>query len=75
MIDAVRFPDVVGFVVNVTVRLVAVAAVTMPDVPLLKVTTFLDGTASKPNPLIVSVAEFAARFPLPAVITGVTVAT
>lgn len=44
VIDAVRFPAAAGLVENVTVSNVAVAAVTTPAAPLLKVTTFLLGT-------------------------------
>lgn len=36
-----------------TVRLVPVAAETVPVAPLLKVTTLREGVVSKPNPLIV----------------------
>lgn len=44
VIDAVRVPAAAGLVENVTVSDVAVAAVTTPTAPLLKVTTFLLGT-------------------------------
>lgn len=73
--DAVRAPAAVGLLENVTVRDVADAAVTTPTAPLLKVTAFLEGTTSKPNPLMVTVLAFAARLALLDVMTGVTVAT
>ena len=44
VIDAVRVPAAVGLVEKVTVNDVAVAAVTMPTAPLLKVTIFRLGT-------------------------------
>jgi len=58
---AVRFPMLVGWVVKVTVNWVAVAAVTVPTAPLLKVTVFLLGVVEKPEPLILIVGEFGAR--------------
>lgn len=72
---AVRLLLAVGFVLIVTVKEVAVAAVTVPTAPLLRTTVLFDGVGSKPNPLIVRVAAFARRLPLAAVTTGVTTAT
>jgi hypothetical protein len=74
-IDAVRLPAAVGLMLNETVSDVADDAVTTPTPPLLNVTIFLDGTTSKPNPTMVTVAALAARFVVRAVITGVTLAT
>jgi hypothetical protein len=71
---AVIFPTDVGFVESVTVRTVAVAVVTVPTAPLLSVTVLFDAVVSKPNPLIVMVDAFAARFAVLAAITGCTVA-
>ena len=72
---AVRLPLAMGFVLSVTVREVAVAAVTVPTAPLLRTTVLLAGVGENPKPVIVSVAAFARRLPLVAVTTGVTVAT
>jgi hypothetical protein len=72
---AVRLPAVVGLVDRVTVREVAVAAVTVPTAPLLKLTVFLLATGSNPNPLIVNVVAFAARLEVLLVTTGITLAT
>ena len=53
---AVRFPAVRA-PEKVTVKVVAVAAVTVPVTPLLNTTVLLPGVAeSKPNPLMVNVA-------------------
>ena len=49
---AVRLPAAVGSVVNVTVSEVAVAEVTTPSAPLLKITVLFDTIGSKPDPLI-----------------------
>ena len=46
---AVRFPAAVGVCVKVTVSEVAVAAVTVPVAPSLKVTELLPGVGSKPG--------------------------
>ena len=61
MTTAVRLPTAVGSVENVTVSEVAVAAVTVPTAPSLKVTVLLPAVGSKPKPLIVSVVALAAR--------------
>ena len=68
-------PAVVGLVENVTVSEVAVAAVTVPTAPSLKVTVLLAAVGSKPKPLMVSVVALAARLAVLLVTTGVTVAT
>lgn len=73
--DAVKDPAATGFTVKVTVRDVADAVVTVPKAPLLNVTALRDATGSKPKPAIVTVVALAARFAMPEVITGVTVAT
>src|SRR5260221_414820 len=57
---AVRLPAVVGFVDNVTVSEVAVAAVTVPTAPSLKVTMLLPAVVSKPWPLMVTALALAA---------------
>ena len=64
------FPTDVGFVERVTVSTVAVAVVTVPTAPLLRVTVLFEAVVSKPNPLIVIVEAFAARFAVLAVTTG-----
>ena len=72
--DALRLPAV-GFVPKVTVRVVAVAAVTVP-VPLLRVTTLFAGVAeSNPKPLIVIVESLKPILAVLLVITGMIVAT
>ena len=71
---AVRLPAVCGFVENVTVRVVAVAAVTDPTAPLLNVTVFSAATVLKPAPVIVTVEAFAANEVVAAVTAGATVA-
>ena len=70
----VRLPAVAGRVEKVTVSEVFVAAVTVPTALLLRTTVLREAIGSKPNPLIVSVLEFAARAPVLLVITGLTVA-
>src|SRR5258708_26966096 len=50
----VRLPTAAGPVESVTVSVVAVAAVTVPTAPTLKVTVLLAAVVSKPMPLIVS---------------------
>jgi hypothetical protein len=72
---AVRFPTVVGLVEKVTVSKLAVAVVTVPTTPLLKVTVLFAAVEENPNPLIVIVAEFAPRFAVLLVMTGITLAT
>lgn len=71
---AVRLPAV-GFVENVTVSALAVALVTVPTAPLLKVTVLFEVVMSKPNPLIVSVVSSAARLAVLLVMPPVTFAT
>jgi hypothetical protein len=67
-------PAVVGFVENVTVRVVAVAEVTVPTAPLSKVTVFSAATVLKPAPVIVIVEALAANEVVAAVTAGATVA-
>jgi hypothetical protein len=59
---------------KLTVSEVAVAAVTDPTAPLSSVTVLFDGVVSKPNPAMVTVVAFAARFVVLLVTTGFTVA-
>ena len=72
---AVKLPPTLGLVVKVTVRLVAVAAVTIPTALWLKTTVFLRAVVSNPNPLMVIVVAFAACPVVATVTDGVTVAT
>lgn len=72
---AVRLPAVVGLVDRVTVREVAVAAVTVPTAPLLKATVFLLAMGSNPKPFIVRVVTLAAWLDVLLVTTGITLAT
>jgi hypothetical protein len=67
---AVMFPTDEGLVERVTVRTVEVAVVTVPIAPLLSVTVLFEAVVSKPNPLIVRVDAFAARFAVLTVTTG-----
>lgn len=72
---AVKLPTDVGLVLNVTVRAVAVAVLTVPTAPLLNTTVLLAAVVSKPNPLITIVEAFAPAFALLRVTTGLTEAT
>src|SRR5437868_1477854 len=72
---AVSVPVATGLVENVTVREVAVEAVTAPTAPSLKATVLLAGVELKPKPLIVIVFELMGKLAALAVTTGVTVAT
>ena len=72
---AVMLPTVAGNVEKVTVSAVAVAAVTEPTAPLLKVTLLSSGVVLKPKPLMISVAALAAMLVVLLVTTGLTVAT
>lgn len=72
---AVRLPTVVGRVESVTVKSVAVAVVTVPTTPLLKTIVLLAAVVEKPNPLIVIVAELAARLVVLLMTFGITFAT
>jgi hypothetical protein len=72
---AVNVPAAVGFVENVTVSAVKVAAVTVPTAPLLNVTVLFAAVVSNPAPLIVIVLALAAKFAVLLVITKVTLAT
>lgn len=72
---AVRLPAVVGEVVSVIVKEVAVAAVTVPSASLLNSTSLLAAIGSNPNPEIVIVVALAARLALLADTTGIIVAT
>jgi hypothetical protein len=71
----VRLPAEVGGVVRLTVSVVAVAAVTVPAAPLLKITVLLTGVVENPVPVMISVLEFAARRAVVLVVTtGLTCA-
>lgn len=72
---AVRLPIDVGFVEKVTVSSVAVAVVTVPTAPLLKVTELLAAVVSKPVPAIVIVVALAPKAAVLLVTVGFTVAT
>lgn len=73
--NAVKLPTAVGLVVNVTVRRVAVAAVTLPSASLLNVTTFRDAVVSNPKPLISTVDALNPMLVVLLVTTGITDAT
>ena len=60
---------------NATVRAVAVAAVTSPTAPLLKVTELLSAVVEKPIPSIVMVESLGERLDVLWVTIGETVAT
>lgn len=72
---AVRLPAVVGFVVNVTVKDVLVAEVTVPIAPLSRTTVLFAAVGSKLLPVIVSVVALAEMLLIVGVTTGDTVAT
>ncbi len=71
---AVKLPAL-GLVENVTVSVVAVAAVTLPTAPLLNVTVLLAAVVLKPKPLMVIVVAVSASDVVACVTTGPTVAT
>jgi len=58
---AARLPVLLGFVEKVTVNWVAVALVTVPTAPLLKVTVLLAAVVSNPVPAMVMVLALIAR--------------
>ena len=72
---AVKLPTALGLTTKVTVKLVLVAALTVPVTPPLNVTMLRDGVVSKPNPLIVTEVALYARFAVLLVMTGTTFAT
>lgn len=72
---AVRLPAVVGFVVNVIVRDVVVADVTVPTAPLSRTTVLFAAVGSKLLPVIVTVVPLAEMLLVVGVTTGDTVAT
>jgi hypothetical protein len=72
---AVNAPVDVGRVEKVIVRVVAVAAVTVPMAPLLKTTLLLAAIVEKPNPVIVIVFAVIERLAVLTVTTGMTFAT
>ena len=71
----VNVSAVAGLVENVTVRAVAVAAVTVPTAPLLNTTVLLAAVVSNPKPFIVNVEDPANRSAVLLVTTGITLAT
>ena len=70
--DALKTPTAEGLTANVTVRLVDVAAVTLPEAPLLKVTILLEGVVEKPIPLMTTVDALMLRLVVALVTTGMT---
>lgn len=71
---AVKLPTAVGVVVRFTVNDVAVAAVTVPAAPLLKLTVLLPAVVLKPKPEIVTVVPLIAKSVVVLETTGATVA-
>ena len=72
---AVKLPIVEGVSENVTVKEVAVAAVTVPMAPLLNATVLSSGFELKPKPLKVTDVALAAKPLVCSVTTGLTTAT
>lgn len=72
---AVKFPSDVGLVLNVIVKAVGVAVVTVPTAPLLKTTVLFAAVELNPNPLITTPFALMAKPVVRLVTTGVTVAT
>lgn len=71
---AVKLPTAVGAVVRFTVNDVAVAVVTVPAAPLLKVTVLSPAVVLKPKPEIVTVVPLIAKSVVVLETTGTTVA-
>ena len=71
---AVKFPPF-GLVEKVTVKVVAVAAVTVPTAPLLKTTVLLPTVVLNPNPRIVIVVAVEVMAAVLIVTVGITEAT
>jgi hypothetical protein len=72
---AVKLPAEVGAVVRLIVRVVAVAAVTVPTAPLLKTTALLTAVVENPTPVMIRVLVFAAKRAVVLVVTtGLTIA-
>lgn len=72
---AVKPPRALGLVPRLTVSDVAVAAVTVPNAPLLNTTVFREAIGSKPNPLITMLKALMAKLDVLTVTTGFTLAT
>jgi len=70
-----KLPNTIGLTTKVTVKVVAVDAVTIPVALLLKVTVLRDAVVSKPIPLIVIEDAFGERPVVLTVMIGTTVAT
>jgi hypothetical protein len=66
---AVKLPAEVGAVVRLMVRVVAVAAVTVPTAPLLKTTALLTAVVENPTPVMIRVLVFAAKRAVVLVVT------
>lgn len=69
MTIAVKLPAEVGVVVRLMVRVVAVAAVTVPTAPLLKTTALLTAVVENPTPVMIRVLVFAAKRAVVLVVT------
>ena len=69
MTIAVKLPAEVGAVVRLMVRVVAVAAVTVPTAPLLKTTALLTAVVENPTPVMIRVLVFAAKRAVVLVVT------
>ena len=74
MTTAVKFPAL-GLVEKVTVKVVAVAAVTVPTAPLLKTTVLLPTVVLNPNPRIVIVVAVEVMAAVLIVTVGIREAT
>ena len=74
MTTAVKFPAL-GLVEKVTVKVVAVEAVTVPTAPLLKTTVLLPAVVLNPNPRIVIVVAVEVMAAVLVVTVGITEAT
>ena len=74
MTTAVKFPAL-GLVEKVTVKVVAVEAVTVPIAPLLKTTVLLPTVVLNPNPRIVIVVAVEVMAAVLIVTVGITEAT
>lgn len=70
-----RLPATVGLVLKVTVKLVVVAAVTVPTAPLLKVTVLFPATGLNPTPVMTTVLAVIAWAVVELFTVGTTVAT
>jgi hypothetical protein len=69
---ALRLKVVMGCVLKVTVKLVGVAAVTIPAAPLLKAMVLLAKVVSNPVPVMIIVGALMARFAALVITVGAT---